>query len=79
MKCLQFLCVSTGHDKEYHTLIECEKYSDLEGPDGSPETDLSTGNRIVALPTASSVVVPVTAIMRKAYSTQGLMIHTCVL
>jgi len=45
------------------TFIECEKYSDA--PDGSPETDLSTGNRIVALPTASSVVVPVTAIMRK--------------
>ena len=64
-KCLQFFCVSTGHDKQFHTFIECAKYNFLECPDGSPETDLSTGNRIVSLPAASSVIVPVTAIMRK--------------
>ena len=64
-KCLQFFCVSTGHDKQCHTFIECAKYSFLECPYGDPETDLSTGNRIVSLPSASSVIVPVTAIKRK--------------
>ena len=60
-----FFCVSTGHDKQCHTFIECAKYSFLECPDGDPETDLTTGNRIVSLPSASSVIVPVTAIKRK--------------
>ena len=64
-KCLQVLCVSIGLDKQFHTFIECAKYTSLEGPDGSVITDLSTGYGIVALPTASSVVVPVTAILRK--------------
>lgn len=33
-KCLQFLCVSIGQDKQFHTFIECEKYNSLEDPDG---------------------------------------------
>ena len=64
-KCLQFLCVSIGQDKQFHTFIECEKYNSLEGPDGSVMTDLSTGYGIVALPAASRVIVPVSDILRK--------------
>ena len=64
-KCLQFLCVSIGQDKQFHTFLECVKYNSLEDPDGSVITDLSTGYGIVTLPPASSVIVPVTAILRK--------------
>ena len=64
-KCLQFLCVSIGQDKQFHTFIECEKYNSLEGPEGSAMTDLSTGYGIVALPAASRVIVPVSDILRE--------------
>lgn len=64
-KCLQFLCISIGQDKQFHTFIECEKYNSLEDPDGSVIMKESTGYGIVPLPHASRLVVPVSSILRK--------------